>query len=344
MVFEVLIVMIMIVFSSSYKLQSLKVRSNNIFNMISTKSTLNDITMLKLLDRIKENNNIDNNNLRNDYVKWIINSKVYGYVQPSFANELSKYNDVFVYDNKENQISFTSDVEKLSINEKSNVIGKITLDLKNKNIIKGWRNELLPVVSSFSEEPVLLLERAAYPLFGMKGYGVHVNGYVRNVKTGHIDALWVATRSPNKSTWPLMLDHIVAGGQPFGLSPSENVIKECEEEAGIPLEIASKALSVGAVSYLGLDEANNLKRDVLFCFDLEIPSDFIPEPVDGEVESFQLKSIDWVINKLAEGGKLGYKPNCNLVVIDFLIRHGFISPESRHYLDLIGALRSGDCS
>jgi 8-oxo-dGTP pyrophosphatase MutT (NUDIX family) len=313
--------------------------------MISMKSsTLDDITMIKLYDRIKENNNIDNNNLKNDYVKWMIDNKVYGYLKPAFANEISKYNDVFEYDNKENLISFTSDIEKLSINEKTNAVSKVTLDLKNRNIIKGWRNELLPVVSSFSEEPVLLLERAAYPLFGMKGYGVHVNGYVRNTKTRQIEALWVATRSKNKSTWPSMLDHIVAGGQPFGLSPSENVIKECGEEAGIPLEIASKASSVGAVSYLGLDETNNLKRDVLFCYDLEIPSDFIPRPVDGEVESFQLKPIDWVITKLAEGGKLGYKPNCNLVVIDFLIRHGFISPESRYYLDLIGALRSGDCT
>ena len=52
----------------------------------------------------------------------------------------------------------------------------------------------------------------------------------------------------------------------------------------------------------------------------------------------------WVIEKLAEGGEKGYKPNCNLVVIDFLIRHGMITPESTMYLELCGALRSGDCS
>ena len=67
-------------------------------------------------------------------------------------------------------------------------------------------------------------------------------------------------------------------------------------------------------------------------------------PVDGEVESFQLKNIDWVIEKLAEGGKMGYKPNCNLVVIDFLVRHGIITPESPYYLELVSGLRSGECS
>ena len=44
-----------------------------------------------------------------------------------------------------------------------------------------------------------------------------------------------------------MYDHIVAGGQPHGISPFDNVIKECEEEASIPLELAQLAKSVGAV-------------------------------------------------------------------------------------------------
>lgn len=39
-----------------------------------------------------------------------------------------------------------------------------------------------------------------------------------------------------------------------------------------------------------------------------------------------------------------YKPNCNLVVIDFLIRHGFIVPEHPGYLELLQSLRAGDFS
>ena len=78
------------------------------------------------------------------------------------------------------------------------------------------------------------MERAAVPWFGMKAYGVHINGFVRDEKTGEVSHLWVARRAKNKSTFPGMLDHIVAGGQPFGISPFENVIKECYEEANIP--------------------------------------------------------------------------------------------------------------
>lgn len=62
----------------------------------------------------------------------------------------------------------------------------------------------------------------------------------------------------------------------------ENVIKECEEEAGIPKELAQLAKPVGAVSYAYIQEVG-FKQDVLFVFDLLLPEDFVPIPNDGEV-------------------------------------------------------------
>jgi len=35
---------------------------------------------------------------------------------------------------------------------------------------------------------------------------------------------------------------------------------------------------------------------VQYCFDLEIPPDFIPQPVDGEAEQFKLCTIDEVLS------------------------------------------------
>ena len=57
------------------------------------------------------------------------------------------------------------------------------------------------MVASFSGEPVLLMERAAVPWFGMKAYGVHINGFVVDPVTREIK-LWVAKRSKTKSTFP----------------------------------------------------------------------------------------------------------------------------------------------
>lgn len=70
--------------------------------------------------------------------------------------------------------------------------------------------------------------------------------------------------------------------QPHGLSCQENVIKECEEEASIPKDLAQTARPVGAVSYLTISEVG-YKPDVLFCYDIELPQDFVPKPQDGEV-------------------------------------------------------------
>lgn len=65
--------------------------------------------------------------------------------------------------------------------------------------------------------------------------------------------------------------------QPHGLGPQENVIKECEEEASIPRELAQRAVPAGAVSYSS-EQSEGLKRDVLFCYDLELPLSFEPKP------------------------------------------------------------------
>ena len=46
-----------------------------------------------------------------------------------------------------------------------------------------------------------------------------------------------------------MYDHIVAGGQPHGITLMNNVIKECEEEASIPIELARLAKSTGELSH-----------------------------------------------------------------------------------------------
>jgi isopentenyldiphosphate isomerase len=74
----------------------------------------------------------------------------------------------------------------------------------------------------------------------------------------------VARRAASKPTWPGRLDHLVAGGQPAGLSCAANVVKECGEEVGVPPELAARAVAVGAVTYATMQDVG-LKRDVLFC-------------------------------------------------------------------------------
>jgi len=92
---------------------------------------------------------------------------------------------------------------------------------------------------------------------------------------------------------------------------------------------------VGAVSYC-YEGDGGLRPDTLFNYDLELPADFEPEPRDGEIESFSLWPMDQVIATVRETD--AFKFNCNLVIIDFLIRHGFIAPDDPDYLSLVGGL------
>ncbi|KAG9153190.1 hypothetical protein Leryth_020595 [Lithospermum erythrorhizon] len=87
-----------------------------------------------------------------------------------------------------------------------------------KELIPGIRNDYTD--PSFHGAPALFaMERAAAPYFGIKAYGVHMNGYVeRDGKK----FLWVGKRSNLKPTYPGML-------VPHGTSCQENLIKECEE-------------------------------------------------------------------------------------------------------------------
>ena len=54
-------------------------------------------------------------------------------------------------------------------------------------------------------------------------------------------------RSKNKPTFPGMLDNMVAGGISVGIGIKETMIKECEEEAGIPEELAKNVVPVGMI-------------------------------------------------------------------------------------------------
>lgn len=344
--------MILIVSSQAIRIGIKKNLKNSprCFSMKTKPLKLESQDSQQLLNRIAELNECDINKQK-EYIPFMIGGVIYGFVKPSTCQHLKPYKDIFTFIDDSftaatKEIHLANSLLESSIEERSSQFHAVSENLLQLGVItkREWRSEMVPVKRRFSDEPTILIERAAYPIFGLKGYGVHINGYVTDSDTGRPSHLWVAKRSANKSTFPSMLDHIVAGGQPYGVSPAENVIKECAEEANIPEELASTARAVSAVSYVGIDDKANMKRDVLFCYDLELPFDFTPKPCDGEVESFELQSMEWVLEKVLEGGSKGYKPNCNLVVIDFLIRHGFICGDTPQFLDIVSGLRGGECS
>ena len=148
--------------------------------------------------------------------------------------------------------------------------------------------------------------------------------------------MWIGKRAQDRGICPGQLDQLVAGGLPYGISLDENLRKECYEEAGIDEELASCAVPVGLVRYRKMTERGG-KEDVLYVYDLELPADFMPRNTDGEVEEFRLLPIEEVARIVRETDD--FKLNCNLVIIDFLIRHGLLPPDHEDYLSLVSGLR-----
>lgn len=199
---------------------------------------------------------------------------------------------------------------------------------------KGWRNELY-VIYNPTAVPYLRMERAFSVLTGVVTYGVHINGYVRCKSTGEIK-MWIPRRSATKPTYPNMLDNTVAGGlgYPYGLY--DTVIKECFEEAGLPKDfVVANTKPSGVVLYMYLTSDNRVQPEVEYIYDIEFPDETttIPNPQDGEAVDFKLLTVDQILHEIYLGS---FKPNCALVIIDFLIRFGIITPENEpNYLEIV---------
>ena len=186
-------------------------------------------------------------------------------------------------------------------------------------------------------------------------YGVHMTCYVTDVAVSYGMKLWVPRRAKCKSTYGGMLDNTVAGGIASGEDPFESLVREADEEASLPKKLVRKdAKACGTVTYIHVRDARAggevglIQPECQFVYDLELPADVVPQPNDTEVEvcdsnssifemltlceAFYLWSIEEVKESLAKGE---FKPNCALLIIDFFIRHGILTPENESNYDEI---------
>ena len=278
------------------------------------------------LDHIARANNWN----ADDFRPLTIAGRGIGLVRLDNAERLAAFPDVF--DMRPDCIDLAAGLDNFEA--RSAALATVVAALGDDGTIAGLRGELYPVMAQWGDAPLLQIERAACPWFGFRSWGVHLNGYVRKPDGLH---MWVACRSRGKQTYPGLLDNMVAGGQPIGIGLMENVIKECAEEAAIPAELARAARAVATISYRHQFEGG-VKPDQQFCYDLELPADFEPRPADGEVEGFELWPIGRVAMRVRDTSE--FKFNCNLVIIDFLIRHGVIDAEGEpDYRALCAGLR-----
>jgi 8-oxo-dGTP pyrophosphatase MutT (NUDIX family) len=234
-----------------------------------------------------------------------IGSHHVGYLQPEFAARLAAGS---------RNISLTervtlSPVAVASLNDIATAVGCR---------VRGENFDVREIIDGPS---LALLDRGALPDFGVIGVGAHLNGLVKKDDGWY---LWIGKRAADKKLDPGKLDNLVAGGVGAGFTPFETLLKEAEEEAALPPNLAATARLVGRFAY-NMERPEGLRRDVLFAYDLILPEAFFPHPADGEVESFSLWPLARVFEAVRETDD--FKFNVNLVLIDLFIRFGMI-PEN----------------
>jgi 8-oxo-dGTP pyrophosphatase MutT (NUDIX family) len=274
-----------------------------------------------------------NTHAPDDYVAWSIGGKVAGYVRHELRPVLAGYAGLFVDDG-----GLKLDPRHADSNTRTSALAEAVARLHRAGIVHQIHGEQVSLL--IDGRRVAALDRDALSVLGVENAGCHINGYVRKPDGIHY---WIGRRSPTKRAHPGLLDNFVAGIIPDGLSASETVVKECGEEAGVPPALASQAKAVGTVSYAMATEpgmgGDGLNRHILYCFDLELPADVVPRPVDGEVAEFALLPVAEAAD-IVEGSQR-FKFNCPLVIIDFLIRHALIAPSHPDYVALCRGLRRG---
>jgi 8-oxo-dGTP pyrophosphatase MutT (NUDIX family) len=251
-----------------------------------------------------------------------------GLVRRDNAEALRRFGDVFAVEAEAVHLIAPGDFAALS-----GAVDAVVERLVAEGKLAKWRNEFFSITPRWGEPPLFRLDRGAVSFFGVRAYGVHLNGYRRD---GDALKLWIGKRAADKQVAPGKLDNLVAGGIGNGHGLIATLVKEAEEEAAMPPEVVARAVPTGALSYR-MENRYGVRNDVLFLYDLELPAEFTPRNIDGEIVEFRLMDAPDVLERVRRTDD--FKFNVNLVLIDFALRHGIVQPEDPEYLDLVTGLR-----
>ncbi|KAF5023882.1 hypothetical protein F66182_4041 [Fusarium sp. NRRL 66182] len=249
----------------------------------------------------------------------------HGFILPATVS-LMPWSSAFTIDHSDRTVTLCAPPEGSALTAHANSSFQETVDEAIDNdlfpILHKEHSEYFRIVGAAS---FVQVERFAAPLFGIATRGAHLTGYVRG-DDGQV-SIWVARRSRHLFSYPGLLDSTVAGGVKASDSPLACIKAESAEEACLPPDLVSSHVEpTGVITLANIDERSELfHSDIIYVFDLEMPTHVVPRPGDDEVDEFVLMECSEVVRRMLEGE---FKPNVCPVMIDFLVRRGYITKEN----------------
>lgn len=301
--------------------------------------------------------------------------EVLGYMRNSTRKAMVWDEDDFLMDNEKRVITMIPRPKNGETPAKACQRAFSDLCLKNRgrlnNCFDRWldkpahRRDFHPIHNTQADWQDLSMPVPARGVFGIVTIGVHLTTYSVRKVDGHevVDRIWVSQRARGENvTYSGMLDQVVAGGMdPMDfidgrLAPGETLRREAMEEAGLLLDLGTKVMfsmtgsgrrkPIGKVERApaitfydckgrdaGRTSEGHLEPGVRFVYDLKLDdSTFQPKSHESGSERFMSLPIDDVKKTLREKR---WKPNCGLVMLDFLQRKGLITKADEENYALI---------
>src|SRR5438552_19185884 len=98
-----------------------------------------------------------------------------GLLRRDNAAALRPFRDVFAVEPERVRLVAQGDADTVSA-----AVDAVVEALVVERKVPKWRNETFDVMARWGESPIFRLDRGAVPFFGVRAYGVHLNGYCRS--------------------------------------------------------------------------------------------------------------------------------------------------------------------
>ena len=151
----------------------------------------------RLLSLCKELNNYVFRRHRSEEVRLVCEGAHVGLLSREFSLTLLANFPLVFRRAGEEEITFTESLN--SSDSRSKAVHTMLVKLKDQEgsaqtfpQLRGWRAECYEIRQSLSQPSLFSLERSASPLFGVRKYGVQINGHVQHSQLGL--CLWLQKR------------------------------------------------------------------------------------------------------------------------------------------------------
>jgi len=180
--------------------------------------------------------------------------------------------------------------------------------LYKAGIVRAWRSEQLDVWSDDGRS-MATIERAACRALGIETRSVQLNAFRPD------GSLVVARRAAHKLTDPNRWDNLAGGMIAAGEDDHEALVREAYEEGG--LRMAHLPVERGSRFRMQRMVTEGLMIETVQVFDTQLPADFVPANVDGEVSAFDALPVGVTVDAIERGE---FTLQASMAILDTLRR------------------------